>query len=164
MTVLLFNCFKLFDNSFPTCFHTKLCRWKLVYRIRMYANAIQVSKCLKYTVSVHNICMAILSNILYQETAVCAVCRCIESMIYMHWLQQTVWSGEMTIIRANCKPFPEQNCRRAEQLSGQNVPTSKRPASASQNVPASAGQNVPGRNNCSKSRQVPQHVVCSTNI
>ena len=42
---------------------------------------------------------------------------------------------------------------------GQNVP-----ASASQNVPASAGQNVPDRNNCSKSRQVPQHVVCSTNI
>ena len=55
MTVLLFNCFKLFDNSFPTCFHPKLCRWKLVYRIRMYANAIQVSKCLMYTVSVHNI-------------------------------------------------------------------------------------------------------------
>ena len=52
----------------------------------MYANAIQVSKCLKYTVSVHNICMAILSNILYQETAVCAVCHCIdiESMIYIH--------------------------------------------------------------------------------
>ena len=67
------------------------------------ANAIQVSKCLMYTVSVHNIVwqMAILiNNILYQETAVCAVCRCIdiESMIYMHRLHQTVWSGEMTII------------------------------------------------------------------
>ena len=56
-----------------------------------------------FTVSVHNIVwqMAILiNNILYQETAVCAVCRCIdiESMIYMHRLHQTVWSGEMTII------------------------------------------------------------------
>ena len=59
-----------------------------MYRIRLYATAIQVSKCLIYTVSVHNIVwqMAILINILYQETVVCAVCRCvdIESMIYMH--------------------------------------------------------------------------------
>ena len=45
--------------------------------------------------------MAILIHILYQETAVSAVCRrielvlyYIESMIYTHGLHQTVWSGE----------------------------------------------------------------------
>ena len=69
-----------------------------MYRVRMYANAIQVSKCLQSQ------CIILYGNILYQETAVCAVCHCIdiESMIYMHWVHQTVWSGEMTIIRANC--------------------------------------------------------------
>ena len=45
------NPFKLFDNSLPT----KLYCWKLVYKIRMYANAIQLNKCLMYTVSVDNI-------------------------------------------------------------------------------------------------------------
>ena len=39
----------------------------------MHANALQVSKCLMYTVSVHNINMAMLINILYQETAVSAL-------------------------------------------------------------------------------------------
>ena len=48
----------------------------------MHANALQVSKCLMYTVSVHNINMAMLINILYQETAVSALCRCIELVLY----------------------------------------------------------------------------------
>ena len=58
-------------------------------------------------------CMAILLNIiLYQKTTFSAVCRRIEwllcyrnhyiKQIYIHGLHQTVWSGEMTIIRANC--------------------------------------------------------------
>ena len=50
-----YNYFKLFDNYFPTCFHTELCSWKLMYGIRMYVNAIQVSKGLMYPVSMHNI-------------------------------------------------------------------------------------------------------------
>ena len=61
----------------------------------LYANAIQVRKCLMYTVAVH----------LY----VSAVCRCIELVLYYRkhdlyaWtVHQTVWSGGMTIIRANC--------------------------------------------------------------
>ena len=56
-------------------------------------------------------CMAILLNIiLYQKTTFSAVCRRIEwllcyrnhyiKQIYIHGLHQTVWSGEMTIIRA----------------------------------------------------------------
>ena len=45
------NPFKLFDNSFPS----KLYCWKLMYEIRMNANAIQVNKCLMYKVSVDNI-------------------------------------------------------------------------------------------------------------
>ena len=45
------NSFKLFDNSFPS----KLCTWKLMYKIRMYDNDIQVNKCLMYKVSVDNI-------------------------------------------------------------------------------------------------------------
>ena len=46
--------FKLFDNASGTCFDTKLNIWKLMYRIRMYANAIQVSKCLMYKVAMQN--------------------------------------------------------------------------------------------------------------
>ena len=93
------NSFKLFDKSFPTCFHTKLCSWKLMHRIRMYANAIQVSKCLMYTISVH--------NIVWQYTVSGNYCLCCMSLYWYkhdlnHWLHQTVWSGEMTIIRANC--------------------------------------------------------------
>ena len=90
------NSFKLFDNYFPTCFHTKLCSWKLMHRIRTYANTIHVKKCLMYTVSVR--------NIVWQYTVSGNCCLCCMSlywyinMNYIHWLHQTVWSGEMTII------------------------------------------------------------------
>ena len=54
-----------------------------------------------YKSAIQSQCIILYGNIQYQETAVCH-CIDIESMIYMHWLHQTVWSGEMTIIRANC--------------------------------------------------------------
>ena len=92
------NSFKLFDNSFPS----KLCTWKLMYKIRMYANAIQVSKCLQCQ------CIILYGNINCIRKLMLVLCAVvlnwyfiIESMIYTHELHQTVWSGDMKIIRAN---------------------------------------------------------------
>ena len=68
------NSFKLFDNYFPTCFHTKLCSWKLMHRIRTYANTIHVRKCLMYTVSVR--------NIVWQYTVSGNCCLCCMSLYW----------------------------------------------------------------------------------
>ena len=58
----------------------------------MYGNVTQVRNSLKCTVSGHNIYMAILINILYQETAINAVFRRIELVLYFRKHDLYAWN------------------------------------------------------------------------